>query len=88
MDENDHGSPPPIGSPVNGDKTNPGKTSGSDRVSGRSDGGGPDPGKIVLAVNSVIAAVGDTFASTHSIAATAVAGCAGLVCAVVIVWRR
>ncbi len=50
--------------------------------------GGPDPGKTVLAVNSVIAAVGATYASTHSIVATVVAGCAGLACAAVIVWKR
>lgn len=49
--------------------------------------GGPNPGKTVLAVNSVIAAVGATYASTHSIAATVVAGCAGLACAVVIAWK-
>ena len=48
----------------------------------------PDPGKIVLAVNSVVAAVGGTYASTHSIAATVVAGCAGLACAVVIAWKK
>jgi hypothetical protein len=55
------------------------------------DPGGPgrlDPGKTVLAINSVIAAVGGTYASTHSIVATAVAGCAGLACAVVIAWKR
>jgi hypothetical protein len=57
-------------------------------VSGPARGGGPDPGRIVLAVNSVIAAVGGTFTATHSIAATAVAGCAGLVCGVVITWKR
>ena len=49
---------------------------------------GPNPGKTVLAVNSVVAAVGGTYASTHSIAATVVAGCAGLACAVVIAWKR
>jgi hypothetical protein len=49
--------------------------------------GRPDP-KTVLAVNSVIAAVGGTYASTHSIAATAVAGCAGLACAALIAWKR
>jgi L-serine deaminase len=57
-------------------------------VNGRVEDSGPDPGKIVLAVNSVIAAVGDTLASTHSIVATLVAGCAGVVCAVVIAWKR
>jgi hypothetical protein len=36
----------------------------------------------------VIAAVGGTFAATHSIGATVTAGCAGLVCAVVITWKR
>jgi hypothetical protein len=46
-----------------------------------------DPGKIALAVNGVIAAVGGTYASTHSIAVTVVAGCAGLVCAAVIAWK-
>jgi hypothetical protein len=50
--------------------------------------GGPDPGKLVLAVNSVIAAVGGTYASTHSIAATVVAGCAGLACAAVVAWKK
>jgi len=50
--------------------------------------GRPDPGKTVLAVNGVIAAVGGTYASTHSIAATVVAGCAGLACAALIAWKR
>ena len=40
------------------------------------DPGRPDLGKAVLAVNGVIAAVGGTYASTHSLAATVVAGCA------------
>jgi hypothetical protein len=48
----------------------------------------PDPGKTVLAVNGVIAAVGGTYASTHSITATVVAGCAGLACAALIAWKR
>ena len=48
----------------------------------------PDPGKVVLAVNGVIAAVGGTYASTHSLAATVVAGCAGLACAALLVWKR
>jgi hypothetical protein len=50
--------------------------------------GRPDPGKIVLAANSVVAAVGGTYASTHSIAATAIAGCAGLACAALTVRKR
>jgi hypothetical protein len=50
--------------------------------------GRPDPGKTVLAVNSVVAAVGGTYAATHSIAATVVAGCAGVACAMVIVWKE
>lgn len=50
--------------------------------------GRPDPGKVVLAVNGVIAAVGGTYASTHSLAATMVAGCAGLACAALLVWKR
>ena len=48
---------------------------------GTAGSGRPDPGKTVLAVNGVIVAVGGTYASTHSLAATVVAGCAGLACA-------
>lgn len=33
----------------------------------------PDPGKAILAVNGVIAAVSGTYASTHSLPATVVA---------------
>jgi hypothetical protein len=47
-----------------------------------------DPGKAVLAVNGVIAAVGGTYASTHSLAATIVAGCAGLACAALFAWKK
>jgi hypothetical protein len=79
MNDNGPNSPPP---PVSG----PG--GGGGLVPGSAGGGGPDPGKVVLAVNSVIAAVGGTFASTHNITATVVAGGAGLACAVVIVWKR
>ena len=50
--------------------------------------GRPDPGKAVLAVNAVIVAVGGTYASTHSLAATVVAGCAGLACAALIAWKK
>jgi hypothetical protein len=50
--------------------------------------GRPDPGKAVLAVNGVIAAVGGTYASTHSLTVTVVAGCAGLACAALFAWRR
>jgi hypothetical protein len=48
----------------------------------------PDPGKAILAVNGVIAAVGGTYASTHSLAATVVAGCAGLACAALLAWKK
>jgi hypothetical protein len=48
----------------------------------------PDPRKTVLAINGVIAAVGGTYASTHSIAVTVLAGCAGLVCTALIAWRK
>jgi hypothetical protein len=48
----------------------------------------PDPGKAVLAFNAVVAAVGGTYASTHSLAVTVVAGCAGLVCAVLVTWKK
>lgn len=44
----------------------------------------PDRG----AVNGVITAVGVTYVSTHSLAATVVAACAGLACAAVLAWRR
>jgi hypothetical protein len=50
--------------------------------------GRPDPGKAVLAINGVIAAVGGTYASTHSLPATVVAGCAGLVCAALVAWKK
>lgn len=50
--------------------------------------GRPDPGKVVLAANGVIAAVGGTYASTHSLAVTVVAGCAGLACAVLVAWKK
>jgi hypothetical protein len=50
--------------------------------------GRPDPGKAVLAFNGVIAAVAGAYASTHSLAATVVAGCAGLVCAVLVTWKK
>jgi hypothetical protein len=50
--------------------------------------GRPDPGRTVLAVNGVIAAVGGTYASTHSLAVTVVAGCAGLVCAALVAWKK
>ena len=38
-------------------------------------------------VNGVITAVGLTYVSTHSLAATVVAGCAGLACVAVCAWR-
>ena len=50
--------------------------------------GRPDPGKIVLAVNGVIAAVGGTYASTHSLPVTVVAGCAGLACTALFAWKK
>jgi hypothetical protein len=48
----------------------------------------PDPGKAILAVNAVIAAVGGTYASTHSLPVTVVAGCAGLICAALLAWKK
>jgi hypothetical protein len=62
-----------------------------DNAGGTNDPPGPgrsDPGKAVLAFNGVIAAVGGTYASTHSLAVTVVAGCAGLACAVLVVWKK
>lgn len=47
--------------------------------------GKQDPAKVVLVVNSVIAAVGGTYASTHSVTVTIAAGCAGLTAAVLAV---
>jgi hypothetical protein len=55
---------------------------------GSQEPGRPDPGKLVLVVNGVIAAVGGTYASTHSLAATVVACCVGVACAVLLAWRR
>jgi hypothetical protein len=56
---------------------------------GRFDPGGrPDPAKAVLAFNGVIAAVASAYASTHSLAVTVVAGCAGLACAVLVTWKK
>jgi hypothetical protein len=50
--------------------------------------GRPDPGKAALAANGVIVAVGGTYASTHSLAATVVAGSAGLACAALFAWKN
>ena len=50
--------------------------------------GHPDPGKAALAINGVIVAVGGTYASTHSLAATVVAGCVGLACAALFAWKK
>ena len=57
-------------------------------TSGPSGPGRPDSGKAVLAFNGVVAAVGGTYASTHSLAVTVVAGCAGLACAVLVAWKK
>ena len=54
----------------------------------RAGSGRPDPGKAAFAVNGVIVAVGGTYASTHSLAATVVAGCAGLACAALLAWKK
>lgn len=48
----------------------------------------PDPGKVLLLVNGVIITMGGIYASTHSVAATAVAGCAGLASAALYVWKK
>jgi len=63
---------------------------GSDQKASKDSGstGGPDPGKMILAINGVIAAVGGTSASTHSLAATVVAGGVGLACAALFAWRK
>lgn len=50
--------------------------------------GRPDSGKAVLSVNAVITAVAGAYASTHSLAVTVVAGCAGLACAVLVMRRK
>ena len=52
------------------------------------DQGGSDSGRAPLAVNGVIVAVGGTYASTHSLAATVVAGGAGLACAALLTWKK
>jgi hypothetical protein len=48
----------------------------------------PDPGKVLLLVNGVIVTVGGIYASTHSVPATAVAGCAGLASAALYVRKK
>jgi hypothetical protein len=50
--------------------------------------GRPDPGKAILAINGIIAAVGGTYASTHSLAVTVVAGCTGLACTALLAWKK
>ena len=47
-----------------------------------------DSGRALLAVNGVIVAVGGTYASTHSLAATVVAAGAGLACAALLTWEE
>jgi len=51
-------------------------------------GGGPDPVKVMIAVNGVIASIGGTYASTHSLAVTIVAACVGVACTALFAWRR
>jgi hypothetical protein len=50
--------------------------------------GGSDAGLVLLLVNGVIAAVGGSYAGTHSVIVTVVAGCAGVVTAALVVWKR
>jgi hypothetical protein len=52
------------------------------------DPGRRDTGKVILLTNGIIVMAGSIYASTHSVAATAVAGCAGLASVVVYVWRK
>ena len=47
-----------------------------------------DTGKVILLTNGIIVMAGSIYASTHSVAATALAGCAGLASVVVYVWRK
>jgi hypothetical protein len=60
------------------------------RADGPGEVGRFGPEKTVLAVNGVITAVGGTYASTHSLAATIAAGCAGLACAAIFAckWKK
>ncbi len=48
----------------------------------------PDAGTVLLVVNGVIAAIGGSYAGTHSVAVTVMAGCAGVATATLIVWKR
>jgi hypothetical protein len=50
--------------------------------------GRPDAGTVLLIVNTVIAAVGASYAGTHSVAITVTAGCAGVATAALAVWSR
>jgi hypothetical protein len=48
----------------------------------------PDAGTVLLVVNSVIAAIGGSYAGTHSVAVTIMAGCAGVATAALVAWRK
>lgn len=50
--------------------------------------GRPDAGTMVLVVNGVIAALGGSYAGTHSVAVTVMAGCAGVSTAALIFRRK
>jgi hypothetical protein len=50
--------------------------------------GRPDAGTVLLVVNSVIAALDGSYAGTHSVAVTVIAGCAGVATAALIFWRK
>jgi hypothetical protein len=52
------------------------------------DPGRRDTGKVILLTNGIIVMAGSIYASTHSVAATTLAGCAGLASVVVYVWRK
>lgn len=50
--------------------------------------GGPDPWTALLVVNGVIAGIGGSYASTHSIPVTVMAGCGGVLTAALLVWKK
>jgi hypothetical protein len=47
-----------------------------------------DVESVLLVVNGVVAAIGGTYASTHSVAVTVAAGCAGVTAAALVVRRK
>jgi hypothetical protein len=48
----------------------------------------PDAGTLVLVFSGVVTAIGGSYAGTHSVAVTLMAGCAGVAITALTVWRK